>query len=635
MTPGPVEILLSGPVLAELRVTAGAALPRETGGLLLGWWHTRDAAEVIVVRHAIEVPDRRATHTSWVRRPRAAQAALSRALAVLSHPLLGYVGDWHSHPKAYTASGPDRASLLQTSLQYEHPVLLLIHLPDDKIDMTCAHAGEPRPARLRREGRKAGMSLPPRAAAIRGDDYQHVIGWYWACRALDNPDIVYVSVEDAVGGYFDDVVVRYRQGPDHYWQVKSSNYGSVVVDETWLLTPVTRAGHSPLQHFHATWRQLRAAGKPFELTLLTNRGFDPADPILRLRDLKTEKIDIASLTAAGPRSGVGRQRQRWASHLGIDPRELADFLSSLSWRAGPAESSWDQQARHLMRLAGLRSDDDAVTIGKALVRGWVTDGAGPMRRDDIRRAAARAGLLARNGTLVLAVHAIDRQPAATPPNVEIDLVDLYDGVDAFARVQLRDPADWNAKVEPAIRNAARDLEAYATRRVHVTGSMRLPLWFAVGRALPDVRGWVLSLDQRTEEWSTDATPEEATARVLAETRIGNGPDLAITISITHDISEDVARYISETRLPVSTLLVLGPQSEPGNRAVTSAGWAAAWVRSAREQARRTGAGAPRAHLYMAAPAALAMMLGHQWNLMPPTTVYEHLRSGYAPTLTFR
>jgi hypothetical protein len=479
------------------------------------------------------------------------------------------------------------------------------------------------------------VSLPPRAAAIRGDDYQHAVGWYWACQALDDPDIASVSVEDAAGGHFDDVVVRYRQGPDLYWQVKSSNYGSVIVDGTWLLTPATRTGRSPLQHFHATWRQLHAAGKPFELALLTNRGFDPADAILRLRDLKTEKIDIAILTAAGPRSAAGRERQRWASHLGIDPGELADFLSSLCWKSGPAESSWDQQARHLMRLAGLRSDNDAVTLGKALIRGWVTDGAGPMSRDGIRRAVASAGLLARHGTLVLAVHAIDRQPTATPPNVEIDLVDLYQGTDPFARVQLRDPADWNAKVEPAIRNAARDLEVYATRRVHVTGSMRLPLWFAVGRALPDVRGWVLSLDQRTEEWSTDAAPEEVTARVLAETHIGNGPDLAIIISITHDISEDVARSISETGLPVSTLLTLGPQGEPGNRAATSAGWATAWVRSAREQARRAAAsgGATRAHLYMAAPAALAIMLGHQWNLMPPTIIYEHLRTGYAPTFT--
>lgn len=141
-----VQVLLSGPVLAELRTATGTALPQETGGLLLGWWDTRDAAELIIVRHAIEVPDRRATPTSWVRRPRAAQAELSRALNALSHPLLGYVGDWHSHPKACTVSGRDRQSILRTSLQYEHPVLLLIGLPGDEIEMTAARAGQPRPA---------------------------------------------------------------------------------------------------------------------------------------------------------------------------------------------------------------------------------------------------------------------------------------------------------------------------------------------------------------------------------------------------------------------------------------------------------------------------------------------------------
>ena len=147
MTPAPVQILLSGPALAELGTAAEAARPDETGGLLLGWWETRDAAEVIVVRHAIELPDKQATPTSWVRRPNTARIALSQALTTLSHPLLGYVGDWHSHPETCAASARDRASLLRTSLQYEHPVLLLVHMPDGEIDMTAAHAGEPRPAR--------------------------------------------------------------------------------------------------------------------------------------------------------------------------------------------------------------------------------------------------------------------------------------------------------------------------------------------------------------------------------------------------------------------------------------------------------------------------------------------------------
>ena len=150
MTAAPIEVLLSGPVIAELSSTARAALPNETGGLLLGWWETNDEVDAVIVRHAIEVPDRRATPVTWVRRPSTARTALSRALTALKHPLLGYVGDWHSHPAPCAASGRDRQSVLRTSLQYEHPVLLLIGLPGNEIELTAAHAGEPRPARPHR-----------------------------------------------------------------------------------------------------------------------------------------------------------------------------------------------------------------------------------------------------------------------------------------------------------------------------------------------------------------------------------------------------------------------------------------------------------------------------------------------------
>jgi hypothetical protein len=46
----------------------------------------------------------------------------------------------------------------------------------------------------------------------------------------------------------------------------------------------------------------------------------------------------------------------------------------------------------------------------------------------------------------------------------------------------------------------------------------------------------------------------------------------------------------------------------------------------------TAIGSTHVYLFIAAPARLAMMLGHR-NLMPPTTIYEQIRPGYAPTLT--
>lgn len=44
-------------------------------------------------------------------------------------------------------------------------------------------------------------------------------------------------------------------------------------------------------------------------------------------------------------------------------------------------------------------------------------------------------------------------------------------------------------------------------------------------------------------------------------------------------------------------------------------------------------GSERVHLFMACPAGVALMLGHQWNLLPATTVYECAHT-YVPTVTF-
>jgi hypothetical protein len=478
------------------------------------------------------------------------------------------------------------------------------------------------------------MSLAPRAAAIRGDDYQHAVGWVSACEALCDPDVQSVSIEDAKGGHFDDVVTRRRTGPDVFIQVKSSNSGNVIVDSTWLLSSASPAGQSPLQHFYATWTGLTSAARPFDLILLTNRAFDHQDPILGdLRDLKTNRVRVDDLRTRTPTSKAGKERRQWAAHLGVAEEELLTFLAQVTWRHADSEPDWDERARLLMRQAGLRTDDEAITIGKTLVRSWVTSGVGPQTRDEIRYQVADKELLARSGTLTLAVHAIDYQPAAAPANVELDFTALFEGDTPFARRQLKDPSDWQQVIVPELARATRALEAYGPRRVHVSGSMRLPLWFAVGRQLPDVRQWTLSMDQHGQEWRSDPA-EEVTPRALAEITIGQGTDLALAAAITHDPTADVHAYLRDASIPVANLLVLGPTGNPGHQAVPGGQWAAGWARAARDHARKAArnCGAQQVHLFIAAPQAIALMLGHHWNLMPPSAVYEHQPPTYFPAI---
>lgn len=480
------------------------------------------------------------------------------------------------------------------------------------------------------------MPLSAHAAVIRGDDYHHLYAWTRACEALTNPDIISISVEDSAGGSFDDVVVRRRSAPDEYEQIKSSNADVIYIDDKWLTTAATPNGRSPLQHFHATWRGHRQETPKPRFRLLGCRGFDQQHPILNLRDPLNNRV-TRLLAAKGPKSAAGKIRTQWAKHLAITETELVEFLDNVEFCYEGGESSWLRQGALAMRAAGLRDDPDAVILGRELVGEWVKTGTGPQTPDMIRKQVADTKLLSRQGTLVYAIHAIDRSPQYQLPTLTTDILDLYEGETDRERRQLRDPADWDNVVRPRLVQDVRTLESYGVRRVHITGDLRLALWFTVGAMLPDVRNWVISVDQRNVEWRSDAAPAAVEAPIIDRVVLDQGTDLAVAVGLTLKPTDEVVAYLREEQIPVSELLVLSSTEGPGQRAVPDAEYAVGWTHAARTAIRSAVAdvSAKRVHLFFAAPKGVAVMLGHHWNLMPPTLVYEHLQPGYAPTTIIR
>lgn len=479
------------------------------------------------------------------------------------------------------------------------------------------------------------MKPPARGAAVRGDDYQYAVAWVQACNALTDAAIVSVGVEDAGAGQFDDVAVRRSDDrPDRYFQVKSSNAGNVAIDEEWLTTPASEKGQSPLQHFHRTWKNLIERERPFELTLLTNRAFDNGHALLgAARDNYNCRIRVDEVRQATPRANLGKAREAWANHLKIDVDELLEFLAAVRWEQAGAEESWRETAKPLMKLAGLRNDDEAVQIGIAIIRELVKTGGGPQTPDHLRQAVDKNNLLASSAQVILAVHAIDRPTSPDPAHVTVDWVDQFPGPDAWSRYHAADPIAWTSTFPADLQRARASLEMYRTRRVQVTGALRLSTHFAVGYELADVRRWVLTIDQRGEIWTTDAEPAAGVAAtVLTEEVIKQGEDLGVAIALSNDLTEDVCAYVKDQQLPVRTVLTLGPDITPGVRAVPSNSWLTAWARSARDKVSRAARGANNVHLFMNAPASAALLLGHQWNTVPaPTILYDFDRRNYLPT----
>lgn len=481
----------------------------------------------------------------------------------------------------------------------------------------------------------------PRAAALRGDDYQHIIGLYHALEVVTDPDLAAVSIEDAAGGAFDDVVVWPTDtsgAPTRYIQVKAGVYNNVVIDSDWLTATRTARGKSPLQHFHRTWCDRRAEGRPFSLEMFSNKNYEHNDPILQLIDHGSRTIPLAKLDRLAPGSKAAQQLRTWADHLDIEVDELTDFLTGVAFRHGEEESSWARRCGALMRLAGLRGDAQAVTLAHSMVREWVKTGAGPKNAKEIVDELADLGLLARDGELLLAVHAVDTVTTPYRPNAEVDILDLYEGTSPFERRALRNPDDWDTVVMPKLEEARATLLGYDTRRVHLQAAMRLPMYFAVGRTFPRVGNWILTTDQRGVTWSTDTHPAEAELEVPSDKTIDDMPDLAVVIELSLDATNDVVDYLGRAAAPVGRVVTLSVPAGPAQDSVPDPAWAVAWARLAREHIRSIARELerPRIHLFMAAPAGIAMLLGHEWNLMPTTTIYEHLGfDGYMPAMTLR
>lgn len=104
----PRKLVVSRDQAEALKAFATAALPNETGGILLGW----RTAESIHVFKVLEVPDHGASRTSYLRGHSSAEAALRTELVRLTDsPAVGYVGEWHSHPVTLPASPQDGREL--------------------------------------------------------------------------------------------------------------------------------------------------------------------------------------------------------------------------------------------------------------------------------------------------------------------------------------------------------------------------------------------------------------------------------------------------------------------------------------------------------------------------------------------
>jgi hypothetical protein len=113
------------------------------------------------------------------------------------------------------------------------------------------------------------------------------------------------------------------------------------------------------------------------------------------------------------------------------------------------------------------------------------------------------------------------------------------------------------------------------------------------------------------------------------TAVDNGDELAVAVGMTVGPTTAVTWFISAARLPVRSLLTLMPAEGAHDQSVAGPGQAVAYAQALRTVVREHLETAPadRVHAFLAGPRGLALLLGHRWNRVAPTLVYEDLGTG--------
>lgn len=149
MTSFSPSVVVAEQALDMMQAAGSAALPLETGGILAGF---RAGDEVVVTRAAV-VPDSASSRSEYCLRRDRAMRELAR-LQAGSARVVGYVGDWHTHPVNVPPSGIDIASLELVASAAKDLVALIV-VPFDAVGPRPPYA---RVGRRVTGGRRSGAT---------------------------------------------------------------------------------------------------------------------------------------------------------------------------------------------------------------------------------------------------------------------------------------------------------------------------------------------------------------------------------------------------------------------------------------------------------------------------------------------
>ena len=498
------------------------------------------------------------------------------------------------------------------------------------------------------------------AARIHGDDYQALVFWQQACRLLrgeDEIDAIEIESEDLKS--LDDVVIYFKDGHlDQYgqplkregFQVKYHVDFRGCITANSLIDPafINATAVSFLQRAFNQWKMHSSEG--LSIVFCSMWPIDPNDELSKLVSGEDGHIAIDKLEKSGARSKLGKIKGAWRAHLKVSDDELLHFLSSVRIIISVQKELLLHCVNNDLTLAGLSPITECALINPyyELARSFIKGNRVRMTRDDLLNICKKSKLWRGQPLNLRPIKKIGIRSRLRSTEGFVEWAEAHlELTGIFNDRQLKDGYDWS-------RDVFMPIDTFLKKNLR--SGEHCEMWLPVHSTIAVAIGYMLDaksgVDVHMHQTTVGGTQiwcnkTSCTTRshdyhwIVNDEVINDGSDLAIAISVTHDIMGDVRAYLQEAGLHVSTLRCFSCEN-CGQQAIADQEHAVAMIEKVVDcvrQLKRSVSPTSRIHVFFAMPNFMAFALGQRLRPLGLVQLYEHkFDSGYgadyAPSLQF-
>ncbi|MES2571899.1 MAG: SAVED domain-containing protein [Verrucomicrobiota bacterium] len=500
-------------------------------------------------------------------------------------------------------------------------------------------------------------------ARMQGDDYQTYYFWLKACDLfLTNRGVEKVALEQTGVKAFDDVVVYYRAGANFdgdepinadYFQVKYHVAANGAITAVGLTEPsfINATSVSLLERLQSAQKAYAPDGKGARFHLYSPWTVHPDDRLAEIYSQYDGRLNLDKLFSGKKTHKFGKVRELWKKHLKLSTdEELKAVVTPLRLITGGMMSTLQDQLSGAVQLAGLAplSKGTRLKHYDDLARKLMAEGVIEFDRDALEAICRRENLW--NGGPAMTIEAIrvgirtfKRGAGQLGGQQEhfLDLLDRFDGRN------LQAGRTWENDILPVVRDFL-ETNLEGKKRCLLTLATHLTIAYVTGHTLDPKMGVEIILLQNGSNgehaWTFDdetSSADHGPEWKVEEVALGDGPEQAVAISLTHDVQLDVAEYLRKDRPQIGSIIHFTAANGFGQGAVKGGAHARRLaeelVRVVREERTTAGRATPL-HLFVSAPNAFVVALGRLGRALGKVSLYEHdfgsgLTGAYAPSLT--